>query len=583
MKLVKTQRCAATVIRLHGKSDPRNSSSEQKGSMLSYNLLGKGGFLMHTIDIRVLHNTTSILSDSSFMEMAGGVHKPGIIPEGFREQTPLEKFWHRLREVISKPDAFELPDNWADMAGSGFWMKKQMNKLPAYYSPEQAAIWISQTEKDTHGYTLEYLAKRGVFPIMYEMERRDGEDILTAPFYGGQRVADVVSAQERNGASRDTMLEAEKYFATASEGAIMVITSPRDENGTDCGLIDPDSNQPIILPDSQRYVFQLHMEQGKRIVKGFTIRTDSTLKEERRFLEMLTGTTIDPSADPEVYVRTIARIDPKVGGIQTIEDIVNIMQRIRGGDRAYYNARSQTYLSWNDIRHDIRREDLWDFPQQTGQIFATFQEFAQRLLQEEDAPEIRWLLQRALAVTLLEIGQYLKGKTEEKGRRESQDIAHSNHFTDAPRHPYMPPTSSYGSVLKTMRATGGCSSSSTNEKSDSYTNIIEHVIESLAPRIGNAKLTEDSHGSREVECPDCHQISIRPEGGLLTNCLNCNSNAISCDPTESNTKKQDSAKSNKLPAQTTENQKLTNHVQKGENNDKPHPPRRQVAATTRQK
>ncbi|OGH15957.1 MAG: hypothetical protein A3C30_03915 [Candidatus Levybacteria bacterium RIFCSPHIGHO2_02_FULL_40_18] len=49
----------------------------------------------------------------------------------------------------------------------------------------------------------------------------------------------------------------------------------------------------------------------------------------------------------------------------------------------------------------------------------------------------------------------------------------------------------------------------------------------------NGILMPDKYGDREFECPNCHQINVRPMDQLLEKCQHCGSSAVSCESDES--------------------------------------------------
>lgn len=79
--------------------------------------------------------------------------------------------------------------------------------------------------------------------------------------------------------------------------------------------------------------------------------------------------------------------------------------------------------------------------------------------------------------------------------------------------------------LPVRHVMAACGPSSGASKKDSYSSLFEGSFS--VSEFGGSFL-EDNFGSREVECPECRRINIRPENQLLKKCQHCGSARIAC-------------------------------------------------------
>ena len=92
-------------------------------------------------------------------------------------------------------------------------------------------------------------------------------------------------------------------------------------------------------------------------------------------------------------------------------------------------------------------------------------------------------------------------------------------FQEAPSLAYLRDKNS----AEPEKANGSCGTTSSQESS----NPMEFAFGALG-ELFKLFNTEDSLGSRLVECPSCHRMNVRPKDKLITNCQHCGSDAIAC-------------------------------------------------------
>ncbi|MBF8250195.1 MAG: hypothetical protein HW400_796 [Candidatus Levybacteria bacterium] len=378
-----------------------------------------------------------------------------------------------------------LPDNWADLPGTGFMLNKQLDllSLDDLGKNENKKKWLAQTSRDIKGFILEYLTEGLVFPINYAI---DSNGHLIDKNYGNKRVVDIVSSEERNGSVKKVIGEKlEPFLVNASDGSIAVMDSPSGWSG-----LYQEDGRPINFPDSQTYVFQ----KKENNIVGFTIRTDFSDREHREFIRRILGEDLPENASAETYIRCgTALIDARNDtDLKEIKDVVRLMQDIRRDICKSFLAYKNR--SWNEVYKDLERgDDLWHYDKITKDMVYELGDYV--LDNKLNKQEIK----EALAVTILRIAKFLrkdiKVSVQERiiyptlNRQYSYDIK---------------PEISYGSVLNEVQKLPGCAGGGSKSTS---------LIDSITPRFGNSNPFEKSSGTCEhcekntgdnhYHCPEC--------------------------------------------------------------------------------
>lgn len=442
-------------------------------------------------------------------EQAAGFYPRGFEPAPIPQPQPQPRVLEvgkpatELGSLIANFDqnwASEgLPRDWYNFGKAGFSMNSQMNLLPDLEA-QSRQLWSERTEQDIRGFTVEYLKQELVHPSFYRKVVKDGKTVLVDVRYG-KGLVDMVSPQERNGSVREALGEIQDYLVSEGDA---VMTSPKGWTG-----LQTDRGIPIEYPDSWFFGF---MDQGERVV-GFGIKTDFSLEECRQAIVKLTGQDLPEGASIEDYVKAIGKIKPDQG-IGSPQDLVRVLQEVRPTPFVHKNK------TWDEVSTNVGRlEEIYALGGQAEQFISEFKEFSQ----EEGHSKIE--LQKALAVTLLRLSKlYL---VEEKQTQKSKErykvlgnVIYPERF-QIDREMIRP---TYGQVLNEVEKIPGCAGG--GSKAESITSIIDRV--GIAGSGLGIKLPEDKYGAREVKCPDCGQISVRPKDKLLEKCLHCSSDSISC-------------------------------------------------------
>lgn len=414
-----------------------------------------------------------------------------MLVEAESPQTELERLISHFDQNWQEEG---LPEDWYNFGKAGFSMKSQMNLLEDT-DLESRQLWIQRTEQDIRGFAVEYLKQELVHPSFYRKEVRDGKTVLVNERYG-KGLVDMVSSQERNGAVREALGEIQDLGDA-------VMTSPKGWTG-----LQTDRGIPIEYPDSWFFGF---LDQGERVV-GFGIKTDFSLAECRQAIVKLTGQDLPDGASVEDYVKAIATIKPDQD-VNSPQDLVRVLREVRPSPYVYKER------TWDEVEERVGRlEELYELEVKAEGFIKDFEGFAA----EEGHSKLK--LQKALAATLLRLSELYLGKEKQTLRSKEEyrvlgNVIYPRRFEEQetigrPR---------YGQILNEVEKIPGCAGGG---QAESVTSIVDRL--GIAGSGLGIKLPEDKYGAREVKCPTCGQISIRPKDKLLERCLHCLSNAISC-------------------------------------------------------
>lgn len=428
----------------------------------------------------------------------------GLSPEAYRapvrlveQEAPPQSELGKLIAHFDKDWKEEgLPRDWYSFGKAGFSMNSQMNLLDGLDS-ESVGVWIDRTEQDIRGFSLEYLKQELVHPAFYrKIVSSDGRIRLVDDKYN-RGLAEMVSPKERNGAVSEALDGIENTLV--ENGGIAIMTSPRGWTGlhTDRGI-------PIEYPDSWFFSF---LDMGDRVI-NFGVKTDFTLSECRQAIIKLTGEDLSREASIEDYVKAIAKINPNQG-ISTPQDLVRVLREIRPGPYVYKNK------TWDEVEEKAGKlEDLYNLEEEAEVIIQDFREYN---------ADSKFDYQKALAATLLRLSELYLGKNikikSEIKYEVIGDVIYPRFFQESE----VAGPQKYGQILEEVEKIPGCAGGGTNQ---AITSVIDRL--GIAGSNLGIRLPEDKYGSREVECPDCGKISIRPKDTLIPACLHCNSKSIAC-------------------------------------------------------
>lgn len=392
-----------------------------------------------------------------------------------------------------------LPSNWDELPGTGFWVKSQVELIfselfegdTSELRREKLQKGTERTRIDVKAFALEYLAEGLAFPIHYRKEWIDGRFRVFDPLYK-KLMVDTVSEEERGGSVKKTLAEkVEPFLLEAPNRSIAVMISPSGWTG-----MKGNDGKLITYPDSQTYIWQ---KMGNDFF-GFTIKTDFEHKEHRELLKRLSfGQTIIPENSSVCsYVEGVVGIIP-VGQDYDIKDIIQVIQKVRkdlsgGSDRVFEDR------EWEEVYQNLeRREELWNFGERVNEMIEEFEEYV--LSAKRSKKEV----QTALAVTILRISKFLRGKQLLKTVKE-QTYSREFYYPDV----------SYGKVLSHVQEIPGCAGGGGRAT----------LVNSITLR----RAIENSHSSecKKIKCgnPECDWEASDVEAekvqqGEITCCPKC--------------------------------------------------------------
>lgn len=411
----------------------------------------------------------------------------------------------------------DLPYNWYEMPGTGFQVKNQMGFLTSELSQtdkwqdrnSKVKHWLEETTADIRGFTIEYLAEKLVFPIYYKLEDRDGKSRMVNTLHGGGKLlVDTISAKERHGVVKETIAEKiEPFLTQAADGSVAVMVSPAGWSG----FIDESSGEPIVYPDSQTYIWQ---KRGNDIV-GFTVRTDFTPSEHRRFVQKISGVELSENSPIEHYISNVG-LFPSSSHVE-IESVVGMMEEVRVANTPYKER------LWDEVYSDIRKGDqLWHYSERSEDLIAEFRNYA---LEGELTVD---QLQEALAATLLRISKLVitDSETQLITVSESNLRVYPEEFFDGNYQDYVIRSAikaemSYGNILKAVQEIPGCAGGGIKSGSPIW------GMSGLGARRGIVE--SKVLATNEFRCPACQAVNDVPSDGPRKNCTTCGSGSVYCE------------------------------------------------------
>ncbi|MDP3941174.1 MAG: hypothetical protein Q8Q49_02590 [bacterium] len=381
-----------------------------------------------------------------------------------------------------------LPATWRYLDHTGFHVKTQVDTLyndlanvPYVSCGEVVGNWLQKTGEDMHGFVLEYLAERCVFPIRYRIAEVDGIARVTAPQYGNVLMVDTVSEKERNGIVKKTLQEdVEPKLLNALNGDIFVITSKDGWSG----LYDTKGN-PILYKDSQTYLLQ---KRGSDIV-GFTIRTDLSAPEHRLVMEGLGGNRLPESATDEEYFSNVVSLHRR-SYHDGFEEVVRVMQDVKNSPFAYKDR------LWNEIYADLgKRDGLWQYDTRTKEVINEFSDIVW------DQEMSRQDLEELLATAILRLSRKVLGEELRRRRDAGIKMSYQQSFADIEEIGDLRFVS-YGSLLSGVEMLAGCNGGG---NTNGFSSVYQALMLSITPRLATNSI--DKAFNHEGVCPHCQKSS----------------------------------------------------------------------------
>lgn len=424
---------------------------------------------------------------------------------GYR--PPIESFTPKERSL--REEASYLHENWRReglrptwryLDHTGFHVKTQVDMLysdlgntPYVLYGEVMGNWLQKTGEDMHGFVVEYLAQRCVFPIRYSIDDVDGQRRVVAPQYGNVLMVDTVSEKERNGVVKKVLSErVEPDLLAAADGDLFAITSKDGPSG----LYDSEGN-PIIHKDSQTYLLQ---KRGKEIV-GFTIRTDLIGEEHREVISRLGGRELVEDATDEEYFANVVTLKGR-SYHDGFEEVVRTMEDVRGGPYGYEDRQ------WSEIYADLaKREGLWQYDNHATEVM---NEFSDNVWDQEMS---RQELEELLATAILRLSRKVLGEELQSKISGGAIRSYEQSYADIEGIGDLR-FLSYGALLAGVEELAGCNGGGGGE---GFRSVMQALMLSMTPRLvsngvdkalhqeGICSHCQKSTGDDHYHCPSCNK------------------------------------------------------------------------------
>lgn len=421
---------------------------------------------------------------------------------------------HEIDEIIQRGETgmYLLP-------GTGFQVKSQIDLLIENYENNiPLSSSLQQLEQDVQGFKIEYLTELPVFPILLEKKNEAGRRFLTGKLYGGRSFADGISENERDGVVKKSAQKIEEILLDAAPGTMVVMTSPKGWSGyqsRDNRLekLNPlDTAQglaaEIRYPDSQTYCYQV-MPDGS--IKGFTLKTDMTLSQNKKLLMELRGQTdvfeevVDFKTDIKWVVENVVVIDPEKK--ESIEGIAQKIQEIKGLPVAYRDSTGTSRYFSEMIDLLQHPEDLWTLDEAVKSEVDPLLAYVSKRITDSDTQK-RTDLETALGLVILKIMDKVRPRKKDTEMKQGTPLAPSRAQEFSPLSPQ--------DRLEELQRIGGCAGGGNNK--NKFVDPIKQVINSLTPRLGSKSIFEDED-QEWFTCPKC---SYKADGPVGNQCPGCN-------------------------------------------------------------
>lgn len=373
---------------------------------------------------------------------------------------------------------------------TGFQVKTQIDLLLENHTKGiPLSDTFQQLDQDIQGFKIEYLVEQPVFPIVLEKKNYQGKQRLVGKLYGGKPLVDVTSGKERDGIVKASVQRIENFLLVGAPGSMAVMTSPKGWSGY----------VGIEYPDSQTYCFQV---QADGQIRGFTLKTDMTLAQNKALLERLgvEKKAFEKEADVKSGIKDVVNsvvfIDPKEK--KSIEDIVQLIKHIKGGDVSYRDS-TGAQRTFNEMEELLRYpEALWMLDDTTKRLSDGLKEYiSYRITSPDD--KTRRDLEVAIGLVVMRLMHEVRPRKQIREMKINK--AYSTIIERIPHAIFDP-----RKTLEDMQKIGGCAGGGNKQS---------NILNSITPRLTNL-LNQDSEW---FTCPKC---SYKADGPIGNVCPGCN-------------------------------------------------------------
>lgn len=414
---------------------------------------------------------------------------------------------------------------WYLLPNTGFNVQWQINRLRKNFQEGLAsgksfdaivADSNSQVGEDIYGFSEEYLKGKALLPFLHEIKQVDGVSRMVSPRYGDAVLVDLLSDQERDGAVKKAFvgdkekkkLGIEEFFKYAPTNSIVLRSSPPKWSGF----------EGVEYVDTQTQIMQKVVEDGRILIKGYTIVTTMDLAQNEALLASL-GTPVDINAHLKSERQRIVDVTgesvfllPEWG--MGVKEVLSHIEKIAGSKA---NKGYPFYKLYGDVD---RFSELLQIDTLSEQQINQFTMFctnellkAKKTIEErEDLPvELIKKLQIALGLSVLKLS---KLRREENSPKPTQSRVHLYQGKAASfdlRYQVM--IDGYKEELEDVKKMTGCNGG--NNSLDSNTKTVKTAFGSRTIRttntenlsqedpFSNCAVCSRSKADNHYHCPDC--------------------------------------------------------------------------------
>ncbi len=323
---------------------------------------------------------------------------------------------------------------WYHLTGTGFNVQSEVQMLSRGLKEGRLDQAISDARGDLIGFKFEYLAQQSILPNPVEIAlSKDRKRLVSA--ISNNPLPDMITRDERQGAVQDAMDTIEKFLIDAPNESMAIMTSAPGKSGLRDG-----NGRDIIYTDSQTYMFRKNADGS---LESYTMVTSMSLNENRHLLGKLrylsgqtslnerqnSQTDYDYASD---LVRNVALIEGDKAALD-FKDIAIMAEHTRaeiGGtkvSRIIKNGGGVQSKYFSEIYRDLdRRDQLMHIDSKLENLIQSFEQFVRDNLNSLDDPNKSHLIEKRLAITILEMMQQVQGKTDIISPTRKETYYHEN-------------------------------------------------------------------------------------------------------------------------------------------------------------
>ena len=360
------------------------------------------------------------------------------------------------------------------LPGTGFNVRLQMDILSQNPSYQEVDLWLKKTKEDIKAFWLEYLARLPILPIKIGID--DKKERLIAPEYADAGLVDVISAKERNGSVKNSVLEIENFLIKAKSNSVAALISPpgwtnlKNEDGISTSY-----------KDTQIYIFYKD-EQEK--IRAFTLVSNLSLEDNRNLVYNFSGKDIDNNLSTKEKIIAISS-SPLL-----LESCDQYSFDLEGLPRAIHTLYPNSFNLEEAVNliNNLDNLETIVYSQHVDKLIANFENSLIELFDEENPSEFRDKTAKLLGLTVLEISKATRMLEEGKEAQAAYiPIFYNPKNLDSPKI-------NYRAELLYLQSKGGCNGGG---RLTQHSKILETVF-------GQRNISTEEAGPSRF-CSTCNQ------------------------------------------------------------------------------